>query len=200
MLLASLPHGVQAQIPDFTPYSWLDRETDLPRHWAQPLPGNGSTSDARSRGIYLFRIPAYLGDPVGLDQDDPTNLGLPSSPDSGPDWLQFAMGNDNPYFDLRRRGDPGGVGYYKIASQVQLFDSPKTGCSLALQGVTPAGLEQGGNADGATVFRPAITLFHELNDGTGLQGFVGRQMRSIPSAAHGSIKASNMAWRCIDRW
>ena len=48
---------------------------------------------------------------------------LPPSADSGPDWLSVAMGNDNPYFEFRQPGDPGGIGFYKWYSQVQVFDT-----------------------------------------------------------------------------
>ncbi len=165
------------QLPIATPYSWLDQDSVLPRNWFQDAASQTPTTDARSRGIHLFRIPTYLSDPVGLDLEDPSAGDSSAASDPGPDWLQFAMGNDNPFFDLRHRGDPGGVGYYKVSSQVQLFDAKKTGCALGFQGVTPAGPEQVGNFDGPTVFRPSVTLFHELDDGTAVQGFLGRQLR-----------------------
>jgi hypothetical protein len=120
-------------------------------------------------------MPGFLSDPVGLDQDDGTSDPLTPT-DPSPDWIGVAMGNDNPFFDIRRPGDPGGVGYYRVHTQVQLFDSPKTGCTFGLQAVTPAGLEADGVADGQTVVSPALALFHSLDDGTSFQGFVGKNV------------------------
>lgn len=129
---------------------------------------------ARTHRIPLFRIaPGFLSNPVGLtDPDDPSS----AVDDSGLDWLQVAMGSDNPFFDLRRPGDPGGVGYYKVNTQVQLFDSPNTGCAIALQAVKPAGRDNNGLDDGPTVVSPSLSLFHALDDGTAIQGFVGKNV------------------------
>jgi hypothetical protein len=86
------------------------------------------------------------------------------------------MGSDNPYFDFRRPGDPGGVGFYRVNTQVQFFDSSSTGCSLGMQAVTPAGLQAAGIDTGPTVVSPAFSLFHVLEDGTAVQGFVGKNV------------------------
>jgi hypothetical protein len=135
--------------------------------------------------IRLFRIqPGFLSDPPGLDNDDKTpGDGRPSDPDpeqdAGPDWLTVAVGNDNPYFDFRRRNDPGGVGFTRVTSQVSLFDTSKTACSVGLQAVTPAGLAADGLPDrlGTTVVTPAVSLFHMLgDDATAVQLFVGKHM------------------------
>jgi hypothetical protein len=140
---------------------------------SDPAPSDASQpSRARPPRIQLFRItPAFLTDPVGLDADDPT----PSSADNL-DWLQVSLGNDNPFFDFRRPGDPGGVGYYKMHSQVQLYATQTTYCTIGLQAVTPAGLDQDGVADGPTVVIPSVCLYHELEDGTAFQGFLGKNM------------------------
>ena len=106
---------------------------------------------------------------------DPTDSPA-AADDSGPDWLQVTAGNDNPFFDLRSPGDPGGIGFYKLHTQVQLFDSPNTGCAIAVQAVTPAGRESDGVDDGQTVVSPAVSLFHSLDDGTAIQGFVGKNV------------------------
>jgi hypothetical protein len=123
--------------------------------------------------IRLFRIaPAFLSDPIGLaDPDDPTG-----PDDAGSDWLQASIGNDNPFFDVRRPGDPGGVGYYRLHTQMQLLDSPHTGCALGLQAVTPAGRDNDGVDAGPTVLSPSLSLFHALDDGTAFQGFVGKHV------------------------
>jgi hypothetical protein len=125
----------------------------------------------------LFRImPGFLSDPVGLDQDDPTNATDPDAT-SGPDWLELSLGNDNPYFDFRRPGDPGGVGYYKVHGQVQLYDSTSTGCAFNLQAMTPAGRDMDGLPDGPTYVIPALAIYHELGYNTAIQGYVGKQVQ-----------------------
>jgi len=135
--------------------------------------------------IQLFRIvPGFLSDPVGLDTDDPTD----PVPDNGPDWLQVTMGNYNPYFDIRRPGDAGAVGYYKLHSQVQVVDTGSTSVALALQAVTPAGLDQDGIQDGPTVVSPSLGLFHTLDDGTGFQGYVSKNMNLTTSSVSGSLQ------------
>src|SRR5207237_911039 len=133
----------------------------------------GPNGAARPDRIRLFRIsPGFLSDPVGLSDPDE----LPAADDSGPDWLQMSMGPDNPFFDLRRPGDPGGVGYYKVHTQVRLLESTHTGCAVALQAVTPAGREFDGLEDGPTVVSPSVALFHAMDDGTAIQGFVGKHV------------------------
>jgi hypothetical protein len=167
---------------------WIDwnREPVLPRDlilgWL--FPSGSSTPASRPHQVRLFRIQSgFLREPVGLDQDDstPEDRMSPQKDGDGPNWLQLTMGNDNPYFDVRRPGDPGGVGYYKVYSGVQLFDNQRTACALALHAVTPAGLEMDGVPDGPTVFRPAFCLTHSLDDdGTAIHGFVGRQVNLVP--------------------
>ena len=134
---------------------------------------------ARANRIRLFRItPGFLSEPVGLTEPDEATADDPngSPADPGPDWLTVTMGPDNPFFDLRRPGDPGGVGYYKVHTQVQLFDSPNTGCAVSCQAVKPAGRDNDGLDDGPTVVSPAVSLFHALDDGTAIQGFVGKHV------------------------
>jgi hypothetical protein len=120
---------------------------------------------------------------VGLDADDslPGDIPQPATPPAGADdglgWLQLAMGNDNPYFDFRQPGDPGGLGFYRVNTQIQLFESRFTSCTLGLQAVTPAGLQFAGVQDGPTVFSPAFALFHTLDNGFAMQGFVGKHLQ-----------------------
>ncbi len=143
---------------------------------------------SRTPHIRLPRMPnTTLGDPLGLidDDDSPPDPDAPvtatPSADGGP--LQVSMGNDNPFLDFRRRGAPGGVGYYKVQGQLQFLDTGKTGCTLCFQAVRPAGLESNGVNDGPTFVSPAVTVFHDLGDGSALQGFVGKDVRA------------NSAWR-----
>jgi hypothetical protein len=149
--------------------------------------GAANVLNARSHRIQLFGIvPGFLSDPVGLA--DPTDAPSPAE-DAAPDWLQVTAGNDNPFFDLRSPGDPGGVGFYKLHTQVQLFDSPNTGCAIAVQAVTPAGRESDGVDDGSTVVSPALSLFHSLDDGTAIQGFVGKNV-NVSSHWSGQLNQS----------
>jgi hypothetical protein len=161
--------------------------------WREPvlargfdLFANGQSGDCPCRGkrCHLFRMPsAYPSDPVGLDSDNDAVVdesGRPgASGDSGGDGrLKLAFGTDNPFFDFRRPGDPGGVGYYRLHSQMLLFDNQKTGMSMGLQAVTPAGLEADGIPDGPTVLSPHFSWFHEMGNGTAIQGFVGKHVRA----------------------
>jgi hypothetical protein len=132
----------------------------------------------RANRIRLFRIvPGFLTEPVGLDLDDPSPSAAQPAADDGPSWLQVAFNGDNPFLDLRRRGDPGGVGYYRLSSQVQLFDSPTTCCALGFRAVTPAGREVNGAADGPTFVSPALSFFQALDGDFAVQAFVGKNMR-----------------------
>jgi hypothetical protein len=123
----------------------------------------------KPRRIQLFRI----SDPVGLDSDDTPDA---APADDGPDWFQVSMGSDNPFFDFRRPGDPGGVGYYKLHSQVQVLDTGTTAFAVGFQAVAPAGLDQDGIQNGQTVVSPSLWLYHELDDGTGIHGFVSKNV------------------------
>jgi hypothetical protein len=140
----------------------------------------GGNPANRPNRIPLFRIqPAFASDPLGLDSsDDPPSDQQPLDPDPGPDWINITYGNDNPYFDFRQRGDPGGLGFYRICTQVQLFDLDRTSCSLALQAVTPAGQENNGLPDylGPKVVSPGLSVFHSIDEETALQGYVGKHM------------------------
>ncbi len=134
-------------------------------------------ADRPGRVRLLGFQPGFLSDPIGLDLEDRTSS-EPKAPDPEGDWITISHGNDNPYFDYRQRGDPGGPGYYRVNTQVQLFDSKTTAVAVGLQALTPAGLQYDGLPDylGSTVVTPAVSLFHALEDGTALQGFVGKNV------------------------
>jgi hypothetical protein len=172
--------GVQAQSLDSNPLfaPWDPAATTEPIR-AMPVPVS------RVPRIPLFRIaPGFLSDPVSMQDDDNALPGMPGSGPSsapaasedGPDWIQFGMGTDNPYLDLRRPGDPGGFGFYRVNTQVQLLDSPTTACTLGLQTVTPAGIQFGGMPDGATVVSPTFSVFHTVGERTALQGFIAKNV------------------------
>jgi hypothetical protein len=183
--LALLPAPLRAQqLLDLDRPPVLPDSADL-----RLLAGTPSSSSAsRSSRIRLFRFePGFLTDPLGVEDDPPTGdptawMTTPPPPpppeaDTGPDWIQVAIGSDNPYFDFRQRGDPGGLGFYRVCTQVQLFDNGSTGCALGLEAVTPAGQEFAGVENGSTVVKPKLGVFHALDDGTAVQGFVGKNVR-----------------------
>jgi hypothetical protein len=87
-----------------------------------------------------------------------------------------ALGGDDPYFDFRRPGDRGGIGFYKLQSQYLLVDRRATAIGVGLEAVTPAGWEVGGVEHGPTVLKPNLAWFYELGGGNALQGFVGKSM------------------------
>lgn len=139
-----------------------------------PTPGNTSR-------VQLFRVqPAFTVSIPWLDQDDRS-----LEPDPGPEWITFLAGNDNPYFDFRDRREPGGVGYNRIVTQVQLFDDARTACSLVLNAVTPAGTQFDGVPDhaGPTVLTPGLSLYHLLEDGTAVQVSVNKHVGVSNQAA-----------------
>jgi hypothetical protein len=129
---------------------------------------------------------SFLFDAAILDPDynNPPNVAEASTPSTNDNSnIQLILGEDYPFLDFRRPGTPGGVGFYKVQAQVPLFDSLSTECALNCRAVTPAGLENNGVDDGPTCLSPNLTLFHDLGDGTALQGFVGKDLRA------------NSAWR-----
>ena len=143
---------------------------------------------ARAARFRLFGMqPGFLSSPVGLDQDDDpppestaaSLLGRDSDP--ADNWIQVSLGTHNPFFDLRRRGDPGGVGFYKLDSQFQLFDTGRAGCNVGFQAVTPAGEASDGLTDGPTFVSPSLAMYYALDDGTSLHGFVAKHVRANSS-------------------
>jgi hypothetical protein len=156
----------------------FSREPVLPPGLNLGALGPAPASPANPHRIRLLGIqPGFLSDPIGLNQDADTPADSKScEPD--PDWITVTLGNDNPYFDFRQRGDPGGVGFTRLNTQVQLFDSRSTACSLGMQAVTPSGLQFDGLPDwqGPTVVSPALSLFQAVDDDTVLQGFVGKHV------------------------
>jgi hypothetical protein len=175
---------LRAQAPSLLPD--FNRQPQLPRNWTLPRLGADADSPTnRPARFLLFGMPTgYLKDPVGLDLDAEVASGAMPNPftadaeDDGFNWLQVTVGSDNPFFDFRRPGDPGGVGYYRMSSQLQLLDTGKTGLNVTLGAAAPAGLESDGVATGPTFFSPALACYQELGDGTMLQAFVGKHLRA----------------------
>lgn len=183
-VIALFPPPSFGQSPDF-------EESASPGLWDANSASNDFTSTPslasnRVPRLRLFRIaPGFLTDPISMQEDDSGLPGVPGLPlanlpatteDTGPGWLQVGMGSDNPNFDLRRPGDPGGFGYYRVNTQVSLLDSPTTTCTFGIQTVTPAGIQFAGMPMGPTVLSPAFSVFHAVNDRLAFQGFVSRNM------------------------
>jgi hypothetical protein len=174
--------GVRSQPVKLAPEDF-QRQLLLPLNWDQLRPSVDISANRPNR-FHLFQMPTgYVKEAVGLDLDDDTPPGeLPSSamvtPDDGFNWIQLNVGADNPYFDFRRPGDPGGVGFYRLHSQVQLLDTGRSGVNLALGAVTPAGLESDGVANGPTILSPALAYYQDLWDGMTVQGFIGNNLRA----------------------
>src|SRR5439155_15762458 len=134
--------------------------------------------------VRLFRMTTgYVLEPVGAVDSEtsppvPDQAILQASDGDGPSRLSIAAGSDNPYFDFRRPGDPGGVGYFRVQSQLQFLDTGKTGCTIGLRAATPAGLEYDGLQDGPTFVVPNLAWHYDLGDGAAIHGFVGKNVRA----------------------
>lgn len=134
----------------------------------------------------LFRMPVgFLKDPIDIQQDEDLTpldtgpgpaLGMDAAPDDG--RLQVTVGNDNPYFDFRPLGAPGGVGFYKLHAQYQLARERGRACCLGIQAVTPAGTEYDGAPAGPTILSPTLAWYQALEDGCAVHGFVGKDLRA----------------------
>jgi hypothetical protein len=161
-------------------------------HWLAGLVNSDTlAAQAGSARVRMFRMmPGYIADPVGLTgldgdeevakHDPVAQRMMARNPLDGPEanWLQVSIGQDNPYFDLRRPGDPGGLGYHRLYSQVQLADWGSTTICLNLSAVTPAGQQDGGLQNGPTVLTPGLGVFQDLGNGLALQGYVGHNVRA----------------------
>jgi hypothetical protein len=181
--------SAQAQVPVDTPIP-LEPEgkpltiyspPDLRLNFTSLIEGSPN-SGFRPDRFAFFRMPAgFLNSPIGLDSDDDepaNNSESQAGPTSGDDRLQVLLGQDNPFFDFRYRGDPGGPGYYRLHAQYQLLDSNTSGLCLGLRAVTPAGLESEGVAQGRTILTPALAWYQDLGCNFILHGFVGKNVHA----------------------
>jgi hypothetical protein len=155
----------------------------------------GSTSPTPR--ILLFRmLPGFLSEPPGLAAfDDPSDEATSSAKaDSNPDGFVLSFGDDNPYFAARRPGDPGGVGFIHIHSQLQVVDWGYTSVCVGMRAWTPAGLENGGVQNGQTVISPGIGVFQDLGAGSALHAFVDQSM--VSGGYHPGPMRCGMALDC----
>lgn len=147
--------------------------------WAFPGLPIDPTPRSRAARISLFRMPTgFVNDPIGIVNSTDEDPAADNGPDDGDRSLQVSFGMHNPFFDLQRSGDPGGVGYYRLYGQYQLFDTGSTAICLGLQALTPAGLDADGVSQGPTILCPHVAWFQELGDGAALQGFVAKNFRA----------------------
>jgi hypothetical protein len=159
----------------------IDYAALLRKEWSLQ---DSSSTTSRTARLQLFRMPSgFSSVPLSLvPEDDPP----PEDPfariddDSGP--VQIAYGNYVPFLDMPKRGDPGGFGYYKIHSQVQIIDGGSTNVCLAVQALTPIGLQCGG-VNGPSYVSPTLACFQDLGQGSALHAFVGQEL------------AANARWR-----
>jgi hypothetical protein len=140
-----------------------------------------STLSSRTARLPLYRMfPGFLGDPASM----------PGSDDGAADGdFLVNFGDDNPFFEPRHPADPGGVGYLRLFSQMQVLDTGSTSICVGMRAWTPAGLENGGAGEGHTYFAPSVGLFQELDDSTGLQAFVGQH---FCAAMHGGNREASL--------
>jgi hypothetical protein len=144
---------------------------------------DGPAGNVSSRGARLQMVgmqSGFITNPLGIEADDDLAAGSADATprDADADFMQLNVGTYNPYFDLRLPGDPGGVGYYKLHSQVQLLDAGSTSLCLNVQAYTPAGIQAGGVANGPTSVIPALAGFQNLGYGAALQGYFGQSIQA----------------------
>ncbi len=120
----------------------------------------------------------FLAAPLGLENDDDVAAEADAAKDDPLACLQVNLGMYNPNFDLHLPGDLGGLGYYKLYSQLQVLDQGSTSVCLNLQAYTPAGYQFGGVANGPTVVSPTVSWFQELWRGTAVQGYFGQSIHA----------------------
>jgi hypothetical protein len=140
----------------------------------------------RPNPVRLLGMPsAYLRAPFdGMPDDDPVGeesslLAAESLADLDR-YFQLDLAPHNPFFDFKRRIDPGGAGYYRVYSQVLLAEGGTTGLSLGFRALTPAGVDADGIKSGPTVLSPHLGWFQELGNEITLQAFLGKSVRVRP--------------------
>jgi hypothetical protein len=196
LLAAVVPSRTAAQIPaQETPDPWAapavsDDVANRLLFGAEPFQ---PTVTPRTPRISMFHmLPGFLSEPMTiLSKDSPVVDDADSAvPDAGAgsmEGLVVSMGAYNPYFDLRRPGDPGGVGYNQLHSQLQVVELPSTSVCLGVRAWTPAGLDVGGVQDGPTTVAPGLGVFHDLGYGAGLHGYVDQNFQGV-CKTHGPLQ------------
>ena len=149
-----------------------------------------STTPGRTPRLQLFRMPTgFLANPLDLVSDDDRAFDndpafAKSANDDDLSFLLVSVGQHAPNLDMFRHGDPGGLGYYRLHSQVQIFDFGTSSLCIGLQAYTPTGLAYGGSFNnGPTIVTPALAGFQELGDEIGIHAFISQPV------------AANSHWR-----
>lgn len=142
----------------------------------------------------LFLLGGFIGSPAQVEAQDLAKepaaavraqprgfripLGFRGPRDQGPSSrVQVQFGEDNPFLDIRRPGEPGGFGFQRLNTQLQLFDNGTTELLVGLQALRPSGIEFDGLQEGPTIVSPAVGVARDLGQGLTLQGFVGKSLR-----------------------
>lgn len=136
----------------------------------------GAAARAQSREAEPNRrplVPRLLGMPPRAFEEPDNN-----SPPGEAERFSTFFGEDNPHFDFRRPGDAGGLGYQRLNTNILLADNGPLTWQFNLQALMPAGLDHDGLAQGASRLAPTLSCGHELGDGSGLVGFVGKSGRA----------------------
>ena len=174
-----------AQAPLPSPPTALTEQPPLIPRWYSFDGNDGNTPTVASRTARLQMSgmqPGFITNPLCIRDDDQAPGEAGSAAPSESDAIQIAFGTYNPYFDLRLPGDPGGLGYFKVHSQLQVIDSPATSVCLNLQAYTPAGQQYGGLASGPTYVIPAVAGFQDLGFGAALQAYFGQNFQADSAA------------------
>jgi len=209
VLLALLPAAGQAQpMLSLVPPTWSEPLLTQ-EFWALERMDYESVRQTATPRLRMFGMPTgFLAVPYWLEDEDdarlvndPVYVAMCQKADDMNN-VQVSLGMDNPFFDLRRPGSVGGVGYYQIYSQVQVVDSGKTSMCLNLQAYTPAGVQFGGLANGPSYVCPALSFFHDLGWGTALQGFVSENISTGAGWEDNWNRKMfyGMAWQCPLAW
>jgi hypothetical protein len=196
------PGWARAQVFPFSAEQLLQKPV-VPGSSFFSIPDEDPVQASPTPRLRMFGMPTgFLANPFGLVDDD--DLALTNDPanqgqkDDDLRNLQIVIGSDNPYFDLLRPGNPGGIGYTRVYSQYQVFDSGTTSLCLNMLAYAPTGLQNGGIANGPTTFCPAISCFHDLGQGTALQGFVCQNVNARPGWEDNwsTRMFYGLAWQC----
>ena len=150
----------------------------------QGAPDPAATSPHR---FGLFRMPSGFltgpDNPGGIPQAagtaGPEADSHPESPESN--RMQMFAGPDNPYLDFFLPGDPGGIGYYRLQSQLQLFDTGSSSFTFNVEAVTPTLHPTLGYIPGPTVCSPAVAWFREWDSGVTVQMYAESDLRADPA-------------------
>lgn len=185
LLMAALLAGAAGALAQSPAPWWSGEPNQVPRVPFKVYNFDGSdappaNTPPRTRIPVVGMQAGFITNPLGIDSDDdlPADAADGSPRSSDADFVQLNVGTYNPYFDLRLPGDPGGVGYYKVHSQVQLLDAGTTSLCINVQAFTPAGIQAGGIANGPTSVIPAVAGFQDLGYGAALQGYFGQSIQA----------------------